>query len=703
MTPGANTPLTGSETGRRARLADLIFKNATLTFALSVVVVITAIAIALFIASMPNIRNSGLSFLTTSGWDPVPKTDDHRTGDVYGMLPFVYGTLVTSTLALLIAVPLSVGAAIFLSEIAPKWLSTPVSFLVEMLAAVPSIVYGFWALIYLVPLLQNGAEKWLGKNFGQIPLFAPYNDSGSGNDYLAAGLILALMILPFITAVSRDVLRTVPQAQREAAYGMGATQWEAIKTVVLRYASSGIIGAIMLGLGRAVGETMAVTLVIGSSTKSFPILSDLHSFSLFRPGYTMTAILADQYPSPNSPLHTSALTQIALGLFVVTVVINAAARGLVWLTALKAGGTSSDATLKAKALTGAALQTIVILIIGAVFAFQIWQDLSAHGPLGLFSGAGLIAIVIIGIAIFSHWVPGNGKSIFIAWRRLVNGFSLSLCGVCAFVAVAALAMLLFFVTKEGISSINGQFFLPPNGTDPDKGGMLHAIVGTLEFIGMASLLGIPIGVLGGLFLSEFGNSKLAFYIRFAADLLNGVPSIVIGIFAYTLMIMITHTHGIDDFLAKAGLAQPLGLAGGFALGVMMIPTVMRTTEELVKLVPQSLREGSLALGATQVTTVWQVVLPSARTGIVTGILLAVARIAGETAPLLMVGCNSSVWNTDPRNAMASLPVQIYVLRDQPGDLVKHQLWGVALVLVVIVLVTNLMARFLTRDKMGTAK
>lgn len=701
MTSGANTPLTGSETGRRARLADLLFKNATLTFALSVVVVITAIAIALFVASIPNIKNSGLSFLTTSTWNPVPRDADQPNGDVYGLLPFVYGTLVTSAIALLIAVPLSVGAAIFLSEIAPKWLSTPVSFLVEMLAAVPSIVYGFWALIYLVPLLQNGAEKWLGKNFGQIPLFAPYKDAGSGNDYLAAGLILALMILPFITAVSRDVLRTVPQAQREAAYGMGATQWEAIKSVVLRYASSGIIGAIMLGLGRAVGETMAVTLVIGSSSKSFPNFSDLHSFSLFRPGYTMTAILADQYPSPNSPLHTSALTQIALGLFVVTVIVNAAARGLVWLTALKSGGTSSDATLKAKALTGAALQGITILIVAAIFGFQIWQDISAHGPAGILGGAGLISIVIVGIAIFSARVPGT--SIFIAWRRLVNTFSLVMCGVCAFVAVASLALLLFFVAKEGLSSINGQFFLPPNGIDLEKGGMLHAIVGTLEFIGMASLLGIPIGVLGGLFLSEFGTSKLAFYIRFAADLLNGVPSIVIGIFAYTLMIMITHASGIEGFLTNAGLASPLGLAGGFALGVMMIPTVMRTTEELVKLVPQSLREGSLALGATQVTTVWQVVLPSARTGIVTGILLAVARIAGETAPLLMVGCNSSVWNIDPRKAMASLPVQIYVLRDQPGDLVKHQLWGVALVLVVIVLVTNLLARFLTREKMGTAK
>lgn len=687
MMSGAHTPLTGSATGRRARLVDTLFQNTTLTFAMTVVVIITAIAISLFIASIPNFQHSGLGFFTTSQWNPVSKAEN-PTGDTYGFLPFVYGTLITSIIALLIAVPLSVGGAIFLSEVAPKWLSTPVSFLVEMLAAVPSIVYGFWALKYMTDsnwtFSSVHIENWLIKNFGQIPIFAK-PEIQSGFDFFAAGLILALMVLPFITAVSRDVLRTVPQAQREAAYGMGATQWEAIKTVVLRYASSGIIGAIMLGLGRAIGETMAVTMVIGSAP-SVPSFANPNTFSLFRSGYTMTAVLADQYPSPNSPAHTAALVEVALGLFFVTVLVNGAARVLVWLTALRSGGTASDASIKAKALTGAVLQWGTIALIGSIFLYQISRDIQAHGFLGLFSGASIIAIIIVGIAIFSRWVPST--NIFIPWRRLVNAFAIFMCGVCTVIAIAALAMLFYFVTKEGLSSIDAQFFMKPNGMEPDKGGMQHAIVGTLEFIGMASIIGVPLGVLGGLFLSEFSTNKLTFYIRFAADLLNGVPSIVIGIFAYTLIIVTTHSN--------------FGIAGGFALGIMMVPTVMRTTEELVKLVPQSLREGSLALGATQATTVWQVVLPSARTGIVTGILLAVARIAGETAPLLMVGCNSNLWELDPRKPMASLPVQIYVLRDQ-GERQIHQSWGIAFLLVVIVFILNLIARILTRQKENTAK
>ncbi|HZP80243.1 MAG TPA: phosphate ABC transporter permease PstA, partial [Chthonomonadaceae bacterium] len=193
---------------------------------------------------------------------------------------------------------------------------------------------------------------------------------------------------------------------------------------------------------------------------------------------------------------------------------------------------------------------------------------------------------------------------------------------------------------------------------------------------------------GGLFLAEFGNNRLGAYTRFAADLLNGVPSIVVGIFAYTIVILPTKSN--------------FGYAGAFALGILMIPTVMRTTEELVRLVPMSLREGSLALGATHARTVWQVVLPTALGGIITGVLLAVARVAGETAPLLMVACNSSNWVTDLRQKMSSLPVQIYVLRDDPSQLALRQSWGAALVLVLLVLVFSALARFFTRSqrKMG---
>ena len=681
-----STDLTG---GPGAGLTDLIFRNLTLIFALTTVAFILGIALTLFLASRANITHTGFSFLKMATWDPVPADADKRIGDVYGVLPFVYGTLVTSAIALLLAVPIGVGAAIFLAEIAPRWVSTPLSFLIEMLAAVPSIVYGFWALLYLVPLMQSHGEKWLHNSLGHIPLFMTADDSGSGLSYLSAGLILTLMILPFITAVSRDVLRTVPMAQREAAYGMGATKWEGIKTVVLRYASGGIIGAIMLGLGRAIGETMAVTIVIGSKV-NIPKFGEASSFSLFRPGYTMTSILADQYPSPNSPLHTSALTQVALTLFVVTILLNGAARSLVWLTALRSGGTSSEFSIKAKnAITGL-IRWIGIALFGFVLLYQLKYDFSTRG-VGGFSGGAFITAAFLAILFgFNRYIPG--KPLFVRWRQFCNTFALAMCGAAAVIGCTALLVLFYFVAKEGFSSVNAQFFKMPNPTDPDKGGMLHAIAGTGLFIAMASALGIPIGVMGGIFLSEFGNNKLGFWIRFATDLLNGVPSIVVGIFAYQMIILSRFNASHLNF----------GYAGGFALGVMMIPTVMRTTEELVRLVPQALREASLALGATQFRTIWKIVIPAAKSGIVTGILLAVARIAGETAPLLMVGCNSSLWNVNPHGQLASLPVQIYVLRDAPTDLALKQSWGVALVLVVLVLSLNIVARFLTRNRMGAA-
>ncbi|MCW3054015.1 MAG: phosphate transporter, permease protein PstA/phosphate transporter, permease protein PstC, partial [Chthonomonadales bacterium] len=484
---------------------------------------------------------------------------------------------------------------------------------------------------------------------------------------------------------SRDVLRTVPIAQREAAYGMGATKWEGIKTVVLRYASGGIIGAIMLGLGRAIGETMAVTIVIGSKV-NIPKLGDASSFSLFRPGYTMTSILADQYPSPNSTLHISALTQVALTLFAVTILLNGAARGLVWLTALRSGGTSSEFSIKAKNAVTLSITWAVILLFGGALVYQMVHDFSTRGIGGFFSGAFLISAFLAALTAFNRYIPG--KPFFVRWRQLCNVFALSSCGAAAIIACGALLVLFYFVAKEGISSLNPQFFKLPDPTDPDKGGMMHAIVGTGLFIAMASSIGIPFGVMGGIFLSEFGNNKLGFWIRFATDLLNGVPSIVIGIFAYQMIIV--RTQGNQ------------GYAGGFALGIMMIPTVMRTTEELVRLVPQALREASLALGATQLRTIWKIVLPAAKSGIVTGVLLAVARIAGETAPLLMVGCNSPLYHTNPHGQLASLPVQIYVLRDAPTDLALKQSWGVALVLVVLVLGLNIIARFLTRNRMGAA-
>jgi phosphate transport system permease protein len=293
-----------------ANASDRAFRWGLFVFAATVLALIVLLGYELARASLPSMRHFGWRFLISSRWDPV-----HY---VFGALPFIYGTLVSSFLALLIAVPVGLGAAVFLAELSPPWLRGPVSFLVELLAAVPSIVYGLWGIFVLLPALRP-LQAWLGQHLGFLPLF---QGPAYGIGMMAAGLILAIMVIPFITAVSREVLQAVPASQREAAYALGATRWEALRGPVLRYARAGILGAIILGLGRAVGETMAVTMVIGNRPEI--------SSSLFSPSYTLASALANEFLEATVQIHTSALLELALILFAITIVINAVARAMLW-------------------------------------------------------------------------------------------------------------------------------------------------------------------------------------------------------------------------------------------------------------------------------------------------------------------------------------------------------------------------------------
>jgi len=298
--------------GRSRRgVGDRVYRGLILASVWLVLALAGGLLLALGWESWAAIRTFGLRFLITSHWDPV-------AGE-FGALPFIYGTLVSSLLALLIAVPLSLGAAIFLAELAPSWVRPPVAFLIEMLAAVPSVVYGLWGIFVLVPWLRDWVQPALARTLGFLPLFQgpPY-----GIGMLAAGLILAIMIVPYITSVSREVLLAVPGSQREAALGLGATRWETTRIAVLPYGRSGLIGAILLGLGRALGETMAVTMVIGNRPEV--------ALSLFAPGYTMASVLANEFTEATSDLYVSALVEIGLLLLVVTVAVNGLARLLVW-------------------------------------------------------------------------------------------------------------------------------------------------------------------------------------------------------------------------------------------------------------------------------------------------------------------------------------------------------------------------------------
>jgi phosphate transport system permease protein len=290
---------------------DFTFKAAMTACALAILGVLILIVYELVTRSALSWHAFGLKFFAGSDWDPV--------SEKFGALPFIYGTLVSSLLALVIAVPLSVGVAVFTTEMCPKRLRAPLSFFVELLAAIPSVIYGLWAMFVLVPMLSIYVEPFLGKTLGWTGLFsgAPY-----GIGMLAAGIILAIMIIPIISSITREVLMVVPQHQREGVLALGATRWEMIRVGVLRNARAGILGGIILGLGRALGETMAVTMVIGNRAEI--------AKSLFAPGYTMASVLANEFSEATGDTYLSALIEIGLALFVVTIVVNALARLLVW-------------------------------------------------------------------------------------------------------------------------------------------------------------------------------------------------------------------------------------------------------------------------------------------------------------------------------------------------------------------------------------
>jgi len=292
-------------------MGDRLFSFIVQTLSFTFIFMFCAMAFVIFINSWPAFSKFGLSFFVTPVWNSWKQE--------FGVLALVYGTVLSSLLALLIAVPVSVAFALFLNELAPKWLSTPLGFIVEMLAAIPSVVYGLWGIFILAPFLRENIQPFLSQHFGHLPLFAgPYYGIGM----MCAGLILAIMIIPTISSLCKEVFRAIPHANKEAVLSLGTTRWEMFKVAILKGGLSGIIGAVVLGFGRAFGETMAVTMVIGNKI-------DLNS-SLFAPSQTMASVLATQYAEADTKLHLSSLTAVGFTLFIVSLLFNSFTIFLVW-------------------------------------------------------------------------------------------------------------------------------------------------------------------------------------------------------------------------------------------------------------------------------------------------------------------------------------------------------------------------------------
>jgi phosphate transport system permease protein len=590
-------------------------------------VLIIVLAALLFVVlvwkSWLAIKTIGIHFLTSTTWDPEPT---HRS---FGALAFIYGTVITSLIAMVIAVPLGVGTAAFLSEIAPLGLRRVGSFLVEMLAAVPSVVYGFWGLFVLAPVMQKVFTAVGGPNQGGVGI-------------LSAGIVLSIMIVPYIAAVSYDVLQAVPRSQREGSLALGATRWQTIRSVVLPYAAPGIIGGGFIALGRALGETMAVTMLIGNRTYlPWPIWMA----TPFDLGNSIASIIANEYTEATYDLYLSALTQLGVVLMLVTVVLNAAARILIKHVSQGRKG----AAFFASRLAMWRRQTTPTRASGTAAATD--GQPAPGSQQALASGSSSTR---------SQWVDR-------IMTAVLGSFFLT--------TVLPLFFILGYLIYQGVSSLNLAFFVNlPAPVGQTGGGMANAIVGSLLLVGLATLFAVPVGLLAAIYLAEYRSDRLGPVVRFVGELLGGVPSIVIGIFAYTLVVK--------------PLGHFSGWAGSFALGVMMVPVMMRASEEALKLVPQTLRQASYALGASHWQTVLRVTVPAALPAIITAVFLAIARIAGETAPLLMTAFGNTFWPRGPNDSTPSLPMYIYNYAISPYDDWHRQAWAAALVLLVVVMLLS---------------
>jgi phosphate transport system permease protein len=308
---------------RRFIIGDAIFRGATFAAALAVLLLLGGVIVSLVIGSLPAIRTFGIDFLTTESWNPVTEK--------FGAIAPIYGTVVTSLIAMIIGIPVSIGIAIFLTELCPYSLRRPIGTAIELLAGIPSIIYGIWGLFVFAPFLQATLQPWLINTFADVPgLSSVFAGPPYGIGIFTAGLILAIMVLPFITAITRDVFATVPPVVKEAAYGLGCTTWEVVRKVVLPYTRVGVIGGIMLGLGRALGETMAVTFVIGNSHRI--------ASSLLAPGTTISASIANEFTEAYGTLYQSSLIALGLILFLITFIVLACARYMLMRIERRVGG-----------------------------------------------------------------------------------------------------------------------------------------------------------------------------------------------------------------------------------------------------------------------------------------------------------------------------------------------------------------------------
>jgi phosphate transport system permease protein len=569
-----------------------------------------------------------LTFLYGDSWAPT------AVEPLYGIFPLIVGTLLVTIGAMLFSVPLSVGCAIYISELASPRVKQVLKPAVELLAGIPSVVYGFFGLIVLTDFIRTAFA---------LP---------TGETWLAASVLLGIMALPTIISISEDAISSVPHEYKEGALAVGATRWQTISQVLVPAALSGIAAAIILGVGRAIGETMAVLMVAGNAA----IIPD-PIWNILSPVRTLTATLGIEMGEVAvGSDHYSALFGVAIVLLIITLIINLSAVAI--LRQLHRGRASGSTR---KSILSTSLQyllkRLLVLMVIAVLIVFLFVTLPWWLAAGILPAGGV-------------WYFGRDR----LSRKHIEMISFGLITLAAIIVIGILVIILQDIILNGLPALSWEFLTQPPKDLGRAGGIFPAIIGTLYLVLGAIAIALPLGVGAAIYLAEYTREgRITRLIRTGVDLLNGTPSIVFGLFGFAFIVL----------YLQIGVSM---LAGQITLALMVLPTVIRTTEESLKNIPQSLREGSLALGATRWQTISRVVLPPAVPGIVTGAILSIGRAAGETAPIMFTAVvfSSRFLPDSVLQPVMALPYHLFILATNvPGASTNK--YGTALVLLLLVI------------------
>lgn len=634
-------PASLKQVSHATRMKEAALRNLFLACACVTVLAVVLIFVFTFWKAAPVLTQIGLGEFLSLDWAP---TSGH-----YGILALLAGSAIVTVGSLAIGVPLAVGCAVFLTEIAGRKVAGVVGTAVDLLAGVPSVVFGFFGLVVLRPLVA-GATGGLG--FGALTVW----------------LVLAVMIVPTITTLTMDALRSIPMGIREASFAMGATRWQTIYKVVLPAARMGIVNAVVLGMGRAIGETMAVLMVVGNA----PVIPA----GIASPLSTLTSQIALDM-GYSSGLHRSAL----FGMGVVLFLISAALVGIVRMVSAEREGAPRRGRRRVGGATaGAETQA-------APQGKAATAQVSVAKP-GTPAGAAAAAAAAEGsrARIQRLLASGAGKG---ANKGRVNDVMLGVFRAAGILTSCVLALIIAFVAVNGLPVMSLDFvFGWPHGVNAE-GGIFPTIVSTLYVTALAMLICTPVAVLAAVYLAEYAKQgRLVTFIRYAADTLSSVPSIVMGLFGYAM------------FVEAMGLGLSM-LSAALALALMMLPIVMRTTEEAIRAVPRYIRWGAYGLGATKWQVVSKIVLPSAFPRIATGIVLAIGRAIGETAVVLYTMGQAINLPITPLDSGRPMTIHLYQLANEGINM--QAAYGTALLLMVMILAFNLFARHLSRRSANKAK